>query len=96
MRPTLRAGGQGRAVAALPGIQRLWRVGRFGFFRFNGDSSPSHLPLTRAVGWLRQVQNLVYFCLDEIEYMFYNLVVITHPPPNLPQLPPAGNWGRSD
>jgi len=34
----------------------------------------AHLPLTRAVGWLRQVQNVVYFYLDQIERTFYNLV----------------------
>ena len=32
----------------------------------------THQPLTQAIGWLRQVWNLVYFYLDEIEYVFYN------------------------
>jgi hypothetical protein len=34
----------------------------------------AHQWVTRAVGWLRQVRNLVYLYLDELEHAFYNLV----------------------
>jgi hypothetical protein len=44
-----------------------------GFFPVRQRVS-AHLPLTRAVGWLRQVRNVVYFYLDQIERTFYNLV----------------------
>ena len=37
-------------------------------------SRPTHQRVTPAVGWLRQVRNLVYLYLDEAERTFYNLV----------------------
>src|ERR1700752_1077334 len=45
-----------------------------GLYCAQAESGPAHLRLTRAVRRLRQVRNLVYFYIDTIERMFYNLV----------------------